>query len=65
MRNTVGKDREEADMRTRDRLNWSFFGGSLTFAALLGVWAESGGVFVAAALFLLTCNVLSNEIRLR
>ena len=57
--------REEASMRTRDRLNGSFFGGSLVFAALLGVWAESGAVFVAAAIFLLACNLLNNEIRLK
>lgn len=52
-------------MRTRDRLNKSFIGGSLVFAALLGVWADSGGVFVATAILMLTLNLLNREIRLR
>lgn len=55
--------REEVGMRTRDRLNWSFVGGSVVFAALLGVWADSGAVFVAAAIGLLVLNVMNNEIR--
>lgn len=52
-------------MGTRQRLNGSFFGGSIVIAGLLGLWAESGALFVAAAIFLVTCNLLSNEIRLR
>lgn len=52
-------------MGTRERLNGSFIGGSLVIAGLLGLWAESGAVFVAAALFLLACNLMKNEIRLK
>jgi hypothetical protein len=50
-------------MRTRDRLNKSFFGGSLWLATLAGVITQSWIVFVIALVIGLAINVLSREIR--
>lgn len=50
-------------MGTRERLNISFISGSLTIAALLGLWADSCGVFVIAAVVLLILNLVNNDIR--
>lgn len=50
-------------MRARDRLNVAFGGGSLVIAGLLGLWADSCGVFVAAALVLRALNIWNDELR--
>lgn len=50
-------------MRTRNRLNLSFIGGSLTLAALAGVVTQSGTIFVIALVVLLGLNIYHEEIR--
>lgn len=50
-------------MRTRDRLNWAFFAGSMTMAALLGVLCHSEAVFWSAAVGMLLLNICNDEIR--
>ena len=50
-------------MRTNERLNWGFFWGSVTTAALVGVLTRSCGVFFIALLILLALNVANHEIR--
>lgn len=46
-------------MRTRNRLNWAFFGGSMTMAALLGVLCHSELVFWSAAIGMRSyCQIL-------
>jgi hypothetical protein len=50
-------------MRTRDRLNKAFLGGSLMFAAFVGVLTQSWAAFVIALLIGLAINVMSKEIR--
>jgi hypothetical protein len=52
-------------VRTRDRLNFGFFGGSIAGAALLGVLCQSEAVFWLAAIGLLTVNIWRDEIRWR
>lgn len=50
-------------MRTRDRLNAAFAGGSLVFAALIGVLAGSWAAFFSVLGLALLANVLQREIR--
>ena len=50
-------------MGTCERLNVSFISGSLVIAGLLGLWLDSCGVFVVAALVLLALNLWNDEIR--
>ena len=50
-------------MRTRDRLNWGFFQGSVVLAALIGFLMQSWAVFVVALAVLLVLNLSRKEIR--
>lgn len=50
-------------MRTKNRLNVAFFGGSVVMAALIGGLTGSGGVFVVALIVLLGLNIANHKIR--
>lgn len=50
-------------MRTKNRLNWSFAGGSVVIAAFTGTICSSGTVFWVSLLVLLALNVANDEIR--
>ena len=52
-------------MRTRDRLNVSFFTGSVVIAGLLGLLTGSSGVFWVALIVMLLLNLASEDIRFR
>ena len=50
-------------MGARDKLNEAFATGSLLMAAFLGCVTGSWGVFIVAAVILLSLNLLGGDIR--
>jgi hypothetical protein len=50
-------------MRTRERLNRGYLGGSLILATLIGVLAQSLGVFGFVFVVLVCLNLYNREIR--
>ena len=50
-------------MSARQKLNASYFGGSLLLAAMIGGLAQSWLVFVLALLVLVAINLYLNQIR--
>jgi hypothetical protein len=50
-------------MRARQKLNRSYFNGSVFIAGLVGWLAGSWLVFIAALAALLACNLCASEIR--
>jgi len=46
-------------------LNIGFVSGSVVIAGLLGLWADSGVVFLVAVFVLLVANVMNDEIRFK